>query len=194
MAKIRLALFASGSGSNAINIIDHFMGHQSVEIAFVLTNKKDAPVIQKCQMRNVETVILSNDLVSQGSVLIDICREKKVDFIVLAGYLRLIPSDFIHAYQERILNIHPSLLPKYGGQGMYGDHVHAAVLNSKEKESGISIHFVDEVFDKGRMIAQFQCPVNEKDTIDTLKTRVQQLEHSYFPFVIEKTVLNIHHG
>jgi phosphoribosylglycinamide formyltransferase-1 len=193
MSKIRLALFASGSGSNAINIIDHFNGHSSVEIAFVLSNKKDAPVIEKSQMRSVETIILSNDLVSQGQVLIDICKEKAIDFVILAGYLRLIPSDFIHYFHERIINIHPSLLPKFGGQGMYGDHVHNAVLNTGEKETGISIHFVDEDFDQGRLIAQFYCPVNEEDTLDTIKNKIQQLEHSYFPVVIEKTVLNIHH-
>lgn len=191
MSKIRLALFASGSGSNAINIIDHFMGHPSVEVVFVLSNKKDAPVIEKSQMRNIETVILSNDLVSQGSVLIDICKEKMIDYVVLAGYLRLIPKEFIQAYQERIINIHPSLLPKFGGQGMYGDRVHTAVLDSKEESSGISIHFIDEDFDQGKLIAQFHCFVDDTDTIDSLKKKIQHLEHAYFPVVIEKTILNL---
>lgn len=169
------------------------MGHPSVEVAFVLSNKKEAPVIEKSQLRNIETIILSNDLVSQGSVLIDICNEKKIDYVILAGYLRLIPKDFIQFYHERIINIHPSLLPKYGGQGMYGNNVHNAVLTSKEAESGISIHFIDEDFDKGRLIAQFHCAVQEEDTLETLKKKIQQLEHAYFPVVIEKTVLNLHH-
>jgi phosphoribosylglycinamide formyltransferase-1 len=193
MNKIRLALFASGTGSNALNIIDHFAGHQKVEVAFVLTNKADAPVVDKSQMRGVETVILNNELVSQADVLLKVCRQHRIDFIILAGYLRLIPSEFIEHFEERIINIHPSLLPKFGGKGMYGSRVHEAVLAAGEKESGISIHFVDSRFDEGRVIAQFSCEVDSSDTIETLSAKIQHLEHAYFPAVVEETVISEDH-
>jgi phosphoribosylglycinamide formyltransferase-1 len=193
MKKIRLALFASGTGSNALNIIDHFAGHRQIEVGFVLTNKADAPVVEKTQLRGVETVILNNDLVSQAEVLLKVCRNHQIDYIILAGYLRLIPSAFIEHYDERIINIHPSLLPKFGGKGMYGSRVHEAVLAGDEKESGISIHYVDSEFDEGRVIAQFSCEVDSNDTFETLSAKIRQLEHAYFPKVIEETVLSEQH-
>jgi phosphoribosylglycinamide formyltransferase-1 len=193
MKKIRLALFASGTGSNALNIIDHFAGHRQIEVGFVLTNKADAPVVEKTQLRGVETIILNNDLVSQAEILLTVCREHEVDYIILAGYLRLVPSEFIEHYDERIINIHPSLLPKFGGKGMYGSRVHEAVLAGGEMESGISIHYVDSEFDEGRVIAQFSCEVDSNDTIETLSVKISQLEHAYFPKVIEETVLSEQH-
>lgn len=193
MNKIRLALFASGTGSNALNIIDHFTGHPKVEVAFVLTNKADAPVVEKSQLRGVETIILNNELVSQADILLKVCKDHNIDFIVLAGYLRLIPAEFIEYYEEHILNIHPSLLPKFGGKGMYGSRVYEAVLAAGEKESGISIHFVDSKFDEGRVIAQFSCEVDSSDTIETLSAKIRHLEHTYFPTVIEETVLSYSH-
>jgi phosphoribosylglycinamide formyltransferase-1 len=193
MKKIRLALFASGTGSNALNIIDHFAGHRQIEVGFVLTNKADAPVVEKTQLRGVETIILNNDLVSQAEILLTVCREHEIDYIILAGYLRLVPSEFIEHYDERIINIHPSLLPKFGGKGMYGSRVHEAVLAGGEMESGISIHYVDSEFDEGRVIAQFSCEVDSNDTIETLSAKISQLEHAYFPKVIEETVLSEQH-
>lgn len=193
MKKIRLALFASGTGSNALNIIDHFAGHRQIEVGFVLTNKANAPVVEKSQLRGVETIILNNELVSEADTLLKVCKEHQADYIVLAGYLRLIPSAFIEHYDERIINIHPSLLPKFGGKGMYGSRVHEAVLAAGEKESGISIHFVDSHFDEGRVIAQFSCEVGSSDTIETLGAKIRQLEHAYFPVVIEETVLSQQH-
>lgn len=193
MKKIRLALFASGTGSNALNIIDHFTGHPKVEVAFVLTNKADAPVVKRSQQRGVKTIILNNELVSQAEVLLKVCKGEEIDFIILAGYLRLIPAEFIKQYDECILNIHPSLLPKFGGKGMYGSRVHEAVLAAGEKESGISIHFVDSKFDEGRVIAQFSCEVDSSDTIETLSAKIRHLEHAYFPTVIEETVLSFSH-
>ena len=193
MKKIRLALFASGTGSNALNIIDHFAGHRQIEVGFVLTNKANAPVVEKSQLRGVETIILNNELVSEADTLLKVCKEHQADYIVLAGYLRLIPSAFIEHYDERIINIHPSLLPKFGGKGMYGSRVHEAVLAAGEKESGISIHFVDSHFDEGRVIAQFSCEVGSSDTIETLSAKIRQLEHAYFPVVIEETVLSQQH-
>lgn len=194
MNKIRLAIFASGTGSNAINIIDHFAGNSQVEICFVLTNNSEAPVVHKSQIRSVETIILNNELVSQSDVLTSVCKEKQIDYVILAGYLRLVPSAFIHEYRERIINVHPALLPNFGGKGMYGDRVHNAVLEAGKEATGISIHFVDEQFDEGRMIAQFMCKVTKEDTVDTVREKVHALEHAYFPVVIEKTVLTENNG
>lgn len=189
MLKIRLALFASGAGSNALNIIDHFVGHASIEVACVLTNRIDAPVIDGAKKRSIPVLIFDNKQVSDGKFLIDVCTENKVDYIILAGYLRLIPKEFTHHYPEKIINVHPALLPNYGGHGMYGDNVHRAVIAAGEDKSGISVHFVDENFDEGRLIAQFYCPVSISESLDTLKKKVQQLEHAYFPIVIENTIL-----
>jgi len=194
MIKTRLALFASGNGSNALNIIDHFVDHASIEVAFVMTNRKDAPVIVGCQNRGIECLIFTNEQVSEGQFLLDVCNSNKIDVIVLAGYLRLVPGALIGHYNGRIINIHPALLPKFGGKGMYGDNVHQAVLNGKEKETGITIHFVDEHFDEGRKIAQFYCPVSSEDSVEIIRKKVQRLEQSYFPEVIEKTILSGFHA
>lgn len=188
MLKTRLAIFVSGTGSNAMNIIEHFSDNQYVDIAFVLSNKSDSPVVDNCTKRNVTSIICTNDQAADGQFLLDICKEHSIDYIILAGYLRLIPLDLIQKYTERIINIHPALLPKYGGKGMYGDRVHQAVLDAKEHESGISIHFVDPHFDEGRLIAQVFCAIDESDTLSSLKKKVQRLEHAYFPIVIEKTI------
>lgn len=189
MIKTRLALFVSGTGSNALNIIDHFSENETIDVAFVMTNKCDSPVIAHCAERSVNCFVYSNEIVSDGIFLTSICQEQQIDYIILAGYLRLIPSELIENFPERIMNIHPALLPKYGGKGMYGDRVHAAVIAAKEKESGISIHFVDARFDEGRMIAQAYCKIDPTDTPESLRKKIQQLEHAYFPVVIEKTIL-----
>ena len=189
MKKIKLALFASGNGSNALNIIDYFSSNSLIEIGFVLTNKKDAPIVELAQIKGVETFILSNDKVSNGTLLTKICLEKGIDFIILAGYLRKIPEELLTNYSNKIINVHPALLPKFGGQGMYGNNVHKAVFESKQFETGITIHFVNEHFDEGRLIAQFYCEVTKEDTIETIQAKVQKLEHTYFPIVIEKTIL-----
>jgi phosphoribosylglycinamide formyltransferase-1 len=189
MKKIKLALFASGSGSNALNIIDYFSSSSLIEIGFILTNKKDAPIVELAQKKNVETLILSNDEVSNGILLTKICLEKGIDFIILAGYLRKIPEELLANYSNKMINVHPALLPKFGGQGMYGDNVHKAVIESEEFETGITIHFVNEHFDEGKIIAQFHCEVTKNDTLESVQAKVQKLEHTYFPIVIEKTIL-----
>lgn len=189
MTKIKLALFASGSGSNALNIINHFSNHSSVEIGCVLTNKNDSPVIEKSKVKGIEVLVFSNEEVSNGEFLLKVCLEKGIDFIILAGYLRKIPTELLKSYSGKIINLHPALLPKYGGKGMYGINVHKAVIEAKETETGITIHFVNEHFDEGRKIAQFHCALNEKDTVETVQAKVQKLEHAYFPIVIEKTIL-----
>ena len=189
MTKIKLALFASGSGSNAINIIDHFSNHPSIEIGFILSNKKEAPIVEKAQKKGVKVFVFSNDEVADGNFLSQFCLNNEIHFIVLAGYLRKIPVELLQNYSEKMINLHPALLPKFGGQGMYGNNVHKAVVEAKETETGITIHFVNEHFDKGRKIAQFYCPLNQTDTVEMVQAKVQRLEHAYFPIVIEKTIL-----
>ncbi len=186
----RVAIFASGSGSNAMNLIQHFKGHSSVEIAFVLTNNSSAGIIEKAESVGIKTIVFSNAQVNQGDVLRDLCKEENISWIVLAGYLRLVPADFIDAYENRIINLHPALLPKFGGKGMFGQHVHRAVVESGETESGITIHFVNSEFDKGRIIAQFRCGVNTEDTAADVDRKIRVLEQNYLPTVIEKTILN----
>jgi phosphoribosylglycinamide formyltransferase-1 len=188
MAKIKLALFASGSGSNAMKIIDYFSDNKSVEIGFVLTNKKDALVVQLAKEKGVEVIVYTNDEVSDGELLTKKCLEKNIDFIILAGYLRKIPVELLATYSDKIINIHPALLPKHGGKGMYGKFVHEAVIKNKDSETGITIHFVNEHFDEGRIIAQFYCEVNENDTVESIQKKIQQLEHNYFPVVIDITL------
>jgi phosphoribosylglycinamide formyltransferase 1 len=189
MAKKRIALFASGTGSNAINIIAHFKHHASIEVGFVLTNNKSAKVIESAEQLGVRVIVLSNQEVSDGQRLRDVCVANQIDFIVLAGYLRQIPATFIQAYPSSIINIHPSLLPKYGGKGMYGIHVHQAVIDNKEPESGITIHLVNEHFDEGRVLAQLHCELDSNETLSSLQNKIQQLEHFYFPLVVEHTLL-----
>lgn len=190
MDKKRVAIFASGSGSNAMNLIQHFKGHTSIEIAFVLTNNSSAGIIEKAEGIGIKTIVLSNDDVAQGNVLQGLCEEENISWIVLAGYLRLVPADFIDSYENRIINLHPALLPKFGGKGMFGQHVHRAVVESGETETGITIHFVNSEFDKGRIIAQFRCSVKTDDTAEDVDRKIRVLEQSYLPTVVEKTILN----
>jgi len=193
MAKIKLALFASGSGSNALKIMDFFSDSTEVEITFLLCNKKDAPVVKLARDKQIEVFVFSNEEVENGSFLVDFCQQKKIDVIILAGYLRKVPSELIQNFPERIINIHPSLLPKHGGKGMYGKFVHEAVLKNKDTETGITIHFVNEDFDKGRIIAQYSCAVSSKDTLEDVQRKIQELEHTYFSQVIANTLNHIYH-
>lgn len=190
MNKTRIAVFASGKGSNAINLIRYFNNHPSIEIGFVLSNKSDAPVLNSAKELGIEVLYLSNQEVANGDFLVQICQSHHIDWIMLAGYLRLIPGELIQHFENRIINLHPSLLPNYGGKGMHGGHVHEAVIANKETESGITVHFVNEEFDKGRIIAQFRCGINSNDTSSTLAQKIHVLEQSYLPVVVEKTILN----
>ena len=190
MNKTRIAIFASGTGSNAVNLIQYFKTHSDIEVGFVLSNKADAPILKSAKDLGVEVFYHSNSEVANGSFLVELCKKQNIDWVILAGYLRLIPVELIRAYTYRIINLHPSLLPKHGGKGMHGAHVHEAVITNKEVESGITIHFVNEEFDKGLKIAQFTCAIHHEDTPSTLAQKIHQLEQSYLPVVIEKTILN----
>ena len=189
MEKKRLALFVSGTGSNAKNIITYFEKHEDIEVALVMTNKSDSPIIEYTLSKSINLVMCSNEQAMNADFLSTMCSAHSVTHVILAGYLKLIPADFIQRYSNCIINIHPSLLPNYGGKGMYGDYVHKAVLENKEEQSGITIHEVNEHFDEGRFLAQFHCKIDSNETLDSLKEKIHYLEHSCFPVVIEKTLL-----
>lgn len=183
-----VAIFASGAGSNAQKIIEHFKNSEKIKVALVVSNKKDAGVLHIAEANAIETLIISKKKLDKGVVYLQELKSKKIDFIVLAGFLCKIPADLIHAYPQRILNIHPALLPKYGGKGMYGHHVHEAVIAGKELESGITIHYVDELYDHGAIIFQATVSVAAEDTPQTLAKKIHLLEHKHFPQVIERVI------
>ena len=189
MTTKKIAIFASGTGSNAINLIQYFKGNSSVEIVFVLSNKRTAPVIESADKLGVQTICCSNNQAADASFMIQICEDHNVDFIVLAGYLRLIPAALIDRFEERIINLHPSLLPKFGGKGMYGHYVHEAVLENNEVESGITVHFVNKEFDQGRIIAQFKFNIEDGFELADVQREISRLEQLHLPVVVEGEVL-----
>ena len=193
----KIAVFASGAGSNAEKIIDYFNPRTSaladrkipdIRVALVVCNKPGAGVLKMAAKENILSLILEKEKFFHGDAYIKELKDNEIDFIVLAGFLWKLPASLIKAYPEKIINIHPALLPKYGGKGMYGHHVHEAVIANKEKESGISIHYTDELYDHGKIIFQVTCPVQENDTADTLARRIQELEHEHYPKVIKETI------
>ena len=186
MRKKRIAIFASGSGTNAERIMSHFRDHEFGEISIVLSNKPDAMVLKRAARFNVSTHVFDRDTFYNSKEIQDLLQRLEISLIVLAGFLWLIPADLIRAFPERIINIHPALLPKYGGKGMYGKRVHEAVIASGDKESGISIHYVNEIYDEGRIILQEKCEVKPDDSPESLAERIHQLEYQYYTTVIEK--------
>lgn len=180
-----IAIFASGEGTNAERIIRYFTGHPTVKVVVVITNKAEAGVIRRAENLQIPVEFLPASVFKEGKAT-DLLQQYEADFIVLAGFLLRIPDDMLQAYPNRIINIHPSLLPKFGGKGMYGSRVHEAVLAANEKESGITIHYINEHYDKGSIILQSKCPVFSDDTPDSLATRVHQLEYEHYPKVIEQ--------
>lgn len=183
-----VAILASGSGSNAENIIKHFSGSKDVHIPFVLCNKKDAFVHERAKSLGVKSMTFSKNELENGEIL-NLLKRENIDFIVLAGFLLKIPAEWVEAFQNRIVNIHPALLPKFGGKGMYGMRVHEAVVANGEKESGITIHYVNEVYDSGAIIFQAKCDVLPTDSPEDVANKVHALEYEHFPRVIEE-VLN----
>lgn len=181
----RIAIFASGSGTNAENIIKYFASNEKIEIACVVTNKKDAFVLKRAENLNIDSKFFSKDDFFDTTNVIKYLIEKKINFIILAGFLLKIPQNIINLFPQNIINIHPALLPKFGGKGMYGDNVHKAVVESKETETGITIHYVNENYDEGTIIFQEKCPVLESDTYEDVAKKVHALEYTHFPVVIE---------
>ncbi len=183
--KKRIAIFASGSGSNAQKIMEHFKYHDDAEVALVLSNNSDAFVLQRADNFEVPTHVFDRREFFESDNIVKLLQQLNIDLVVLAGFLWLIPANLLKAYPNKIINIHPSLLPKYGGKGMYGDRVHRAVMENKEEESGISIHFVNEKFDEGEIIYQGRFKIDPEDTLEVIKFNGQQLEHLHYPKVIE---------
>ena len=181
----KLAIFASGTGTNAQKIIDHFRDRQDVSISLIISNKSEAGIMKIAAAENIPALVIDKEKFFRGNAYIDELRSKGINLIVLAGFLWKIPSALINAYPEKIINIHPALLPKYGGKGMYGHFVHDAVIASGDLETGITIHLVDEIYDHGKNIFQAVVPVEKHDTADSIAKKVQVLEHQYYPLVID---------
>lgn len=181
---VRIAILASGSGSNAQRLVEHFKGHASASVVLIGCDQPKAGVIQRAWDLGVPLYLFNGAQLRSGEVLREL-QGQRIDLIVLAGFLRLIPVDLVTAYPQRVINIHPALLPKYGGKGMYGHHVHEAVIAAKETESGITIHYVNERFDDGEHIAVFTFQLEPDETVESLAGRIHRLEHAKFPEVVE---------
>lgn len=182
----KIVLFASGSGSNVEAIAKYFQEHPGIAVSAVLTNKKDAPVRERCERLGIESFYFDRDALYKNSLVIDILKSIDPELIVLAGFLWKIPSNLIEAFPDKIVNIHPALLPKYGGKGMYGMHVHKAVRDNGDTESGITIHYVNPKYDDGQIIFQATTPLSEEDKPEDIAKKVQVLEHRHYPRTIEK--------
>jgi phosphoribosylglycinamide formyltransferase-1 len=187
----QIAIFASGTGSNAKKILEYFEDHNQIRVRLVACNKPHAGVIKIAEDFQVPVLIIEKEQFFMGNGYVDELKNAGVDFIVLAGFLWKIPQTLINVYRNRIINIHPSLLPKYGGKGMYGSKVHEAVIAAGEKESGITIHYVDENYDNGDIIFQAKCAISAGDTPDVLARKIHELEHENFARVVEKCVKKI---
>jgi phosphoribosylglycinamide formyltransferase 1 len=184
-----LALFASGSGTNAENIITYFQNKPRISVSCICTNRSDAFVIERAKRYNLPVLVFNREEFYNTGRVLDYLLTHNIDWIILAGFLWLVPVNLIERFPDRIINIHPALLPKFGGKGMYGNHVHQSVIDQKETVSGITIHYVNREYDKGSTIFQTTCPVKPDDTADLLAARVHALEYEYFPRIIEKEIL-----
>ena len=183
-----LAIFGSGSGSNAENICNYFAESHDVKVVLICTNNIDGFIVKRANKLNVPVYIFSKNELNNFVDLHKKLESINVDIIILAGFLLKLPSKMVNSYPKSIINIHPSLLPKYGGKGMYGSNIHRAVIKNKESESGISIHFVNKNYDEGEIILQKKCAISNNETIETLTQKIHKLEHNYFPVAIEKTL------
>jgi phosphoribosylglycinamide formyltransferase 1 len=188
--KIRLAVFASGSGTNTESILEHFKNNDRIDVSLIVTNKSDAGVIARAEKNKVEWVYIPKSEFDDQELVEVILDEHKVDWIILAGWLLLVPPYLIKRYSNRIINIHPALLPRHGGKGMYGRFVHETVKLAGDKESGITIHLVNEKFDEGKILAQYKVGLNSSDTAASIEQKVRQLELKYFATDIEKILLS----
>lgn len=181
-----IAIFASGEGTNAENLFNHFNNDKRVKIKLVITNNDQAGIVARAEKYKKNVQIISKTALEEYTEqIIDFLKTEQIDIIVLAGFLLKVPEKLVHAFPNQIINIHPALLPKYGGKGMYGANVHKAVLENKDKESGITVHFVNEEYDKGKIILQAKCDVNDNDTLETLTAKIRKLEFEALPKAIE---------
>lgn len=191
MNKKRIAIFVSGSGTNCENIIQHFADHEIVEVALVWSNRADAYALKRAEKYGIPTIVMEKKDFNDANKVLPILEEYRIDFIVLAGFLLMIPDFLVQTYNHRMVNLHPALLPKYGGKGMYGHHVHEAVKAAGETETGMTVHWVSEVCDGGEIIAQYKTPITPEDTPDDIAEKEHLLEMEYFPKVIEQVLLKL---
>lgn len=187
--KTKIAIFASGNGSNAEEIIKYFKNHETIKVSLILSNNKNAFVLQRAENHKIPHFTFTRDIFYNGKIVDEVLRMNGINFIILAGFMWLIPERFVKSYPMNIINIHPALLPKYGGKGMYGNFVHEAVVRNKEKESGITVHWVNEAYDEGSIIKQVKCKILATDTADVVANKVHQLEYEHYPKVIEQAIL-----
>lgn len=185
-----IAIFASGTGTNAKKIIEHFEDVTDIDVRLIVSNRADAPVLDIAEAHDIDTLLLHRRAFYQSEALLSELKERSIDFIVLAGFMWLIPEYLVKAYSGRMVNIHPALLPRYGGKGMYGMHVHRAVVEAGEPYTGITIHYVNERYDEGATIFQARCAVEPGDSPEKVAGKVQRLEHRYFAPVVEKLIRN----
>ncbi len=182
-----IAIFASGTGTNTQNIIDHFRNSPKAKIVLIVSNNPSSGVLQIAKKENISYLVTERKKFYEDGYLAEL-KEFKIDLIVLAGFLWKIPSILTKNYSNKIINIHPALLPKFGGKGMYGNFVHEAVITNKETENGITIHYIDEIYDHGKIIFQIKCKVDESDTAETLSKKIHALEHEHYPIIIETLI------
>lgn len=187
-----IAIFASGNGSNSESLTKYFNNGNTANVKLIVCNNKNALVLQRAKNLNIEALIMPKEhLCSENPVeLLEILESRKIDYIILAGYLLKIPLALVNKYTHKIINIHPALLPKYGGKGMYGMNIHKAVVEAKEKETGITIHLIDEIYDNGEVIFQTSCSVEPDDTPEIVAKKISLLEQTYFPKVVEEYILS----
>jgi phosphoribosylglycinamide formyltransferase-1 len=184
----QLALFASGNGSNVQRLAGYFAGHPTVKISLIVCNNPHAFVLQRAELLGIPARVFTRTEFYSPGMVNETLRSFQVDFLILAGFLWLIPEELLKSFPGRIINIHPALLPKFGGKGMYGHRVHEAVISAGETESGITIHFVNDRYDEGEAIFQAKCPVSPDESPESLAQKIHELEYSYFPVVVEKAV------
>ncbi len=187
-----IAFFATGNGTNAENIIRYFQNSELVNVELVLANKETAFVLERARSLNVPFAYMGKAEWTEGTAVLSLLEDRKIDFIVLAGFLARVPDCILHAYPNKIINIHPSLLPKFGGKGMYGDRVHEAVVAAGEAETGITIHYLNERFDECERVVQYKCPVLPQDTAADAAKKVHALEYEYYPKVIDRLLTDLH--
>jgi len=191
---IQIAIFASGNGTNAENIISHLKNISNLHVSLIVTDKENAGIHDVAFKNNIPIFVIPKSDINIGEEILKTLQSHQIDFIVLAGYLKKVSVNILQTFNRNVINIHPALLPKYGGKGMYGKRVHEAVIENKESESGITIHYVDEIYDNGEIILQEKCNVLSTDTAETLAEKIHQLEYKHYPEVIAsllKTKINV---
>jgi phosphoribosylglycinamide formyltransferase-1 len=187
--KKRIVIFASGSGTNTQNLIQYFQHQEVAEVVLVLSNKKDAKVLERSKKLNIKALYFDKESLFASDGILKLLREAQTDLIILAGFLLKFPEIILKEYPNKVINLHPALLPKYGGKGMYGHHVHEAVVSNKEEETGITIHYVNENYDEGAIIFQKSVKLLKKDTPETVAKKIHELEYKYFPKVVEELLI-----